>query len=281
MTPAIAALQVVIEKVRSELGIAKPKVSLLLEKALFLDAVVEPLKQVTAALGGEVVGVWRPSSTATTLVAELSATKEAGAQVCFVGFDGPGGVVVNKEWGSMKFPFAITGVNEESRTKQHWEATSGQCAYSASLTWIARSGITKENIPFWDKYVERYDRFPTTYSATYSALYMLKAAVEKAGTIMDSDALVTELEKTDLDTAFFRQAFYATDQKYPHDTIIAPGYSTGYVVQWTGDGKLRAVWPDGKPLQATADPAAWEGIRYSGTVDYELPPWVVEFWKGK
>jgi len=280
MPPVIGALQIAVEEIRSELGIAKPKVSLVIQKSLYLDPMMGPLHQMTAAFGGEVVGETRPSPTASTLVAELSAAKEAGAQVCYVAFDGPAGVVVNKEWGSMKFPFVMAGWNAELGTKQHWEATNGYCAYAQALSWTARSGITKENIPFWDEYVKRYDRFPTVYSGTYSALYVLRAAVENADT-MDADALVIELEKTDLDTAFFRQAFYGRDQKYPHDTILEPGYATGYVVQWTADGELRAVWPDGKPLQATADPAAWEGIRYSGTADYELPPWVVEFWKGK
>lgn len=279
-TPPISAtLQVVMGKVKTQLGFQKPKVGLILQKAAYVDALVEPVKKIVAALGGEVVGVWRPSATAPSLVAELSACKEAGSHLVFLCFDGPAGVVTDKEWGAMKFPFANTGYNSEAQTKQHWDATNGYCEYSAFLGWIARSNITKTNASFWDEYVRRFNRFPSVYSAPHSAIHVLKTAIEKAGTL-DTDTLIRELEKTDCPTSFFRQAFYQKDHKFPHDTIIGPGHATGYVTQWI-KGENRVVWPDGKPLQAAKDGQSWKGIRYEGTTDYQLPPWVVEYWKGK
>jgi branched-chain amino acid transport system substrate-binding protein len=108
---------------------------------------------------------------------------------------------------------------------------------------------------------------------------VLKVAIEKAGT-MGSDILVGELEKIDYPTSYFRQVFYQKDQKFAHDTIIGAGHATGYVTQWI-KGELKVVWPDGKPLQTSEDAQSWQGIRYQGTAEYKLPPWVVEYWKGK
>ena len=277
--PVSATLQVVMDKLKTQLGIQKPKVGLIMQKAIYVDAMVDPLQKMVAALGGEVAGLWRPSATAPTLVAELSAAKEAKAHLCYIHFDGPAGVISDKEWGAMKFPFVNTGYNSEAQTKQHWQATNGYCEYSTNLGWIARSNITKANAPFWDEYVKRYKRFPSVYSSAHSALNVLKVAIEKAGTL-DSDTLVGELEKVDCPTSFFRQVFYQKDQKFAHDTIIGAGYSTGYVTQWI-NGELKVVWPDGKPLQTSENAKSWQGIRYEGTVEYKLPPWVVEYWKGK
>jgi branched-chain amino acid transport system substrate-binding protein len=277
--PVSATLQVVMDKLKTQLGIQKPNVGLIMQKARYIDAMVDPVQKIVAALGGKVVGLWRPSATAPTLVAELSAAKEANAHLCFITFDGPAGVITDKEWGAMKFPFVNTGYNSEAQTKQHWEATNGYCEYSTNLGWIARSNITKANAPFWDEYVKRYNRFPSVYSATHSAINVLKVAIEKAGT-MGSDILVGELEKIDYPTSYFRQVFYQKDQKFAHDTIIGAGHSTGYVMQWI-KGELKVVWPDGKPLQTSEDAQSWRGIRYEGTVDYRLPPWVVEYWKDK
>ena len=54
-----------------------------------------------------------------------------------------------------------------------------------------------------------------------------------------------------------------------HDVTWGPGYVTALGVQWQ-NGQLKGVWPP-------AD-GSWYGVQYPGIVDYQLPPWVVEFW---
>jgi hypothetical protein len=49
------------------------------------------------------------------------------------------------------------------------------------------------------------------------------------------------------------------------------------------NGELRVYWPDGKelprPLIAAGAPEGWTNVKYKGTVDYQLPPWMVKYWK--
>ena len=71
-------------------------------------------------------------------------------------------------------------------------------------------------------------------------------------------------QQTDVDTTAGRMVFSET-----HDVTWGPGYVTALGVQWQ-DGELKAVWPppDG----------SWNDVVYGGTVEYQLPPWVVDHW---
>lgn len=255
-------VQDVAAKIRQELNIETPKVAIVFEKAQAGDVLAEVAQQVLPTMGMEVVGVWRPSPTATDLTAELTAIKDSGAHIIYTYFSAAAGVPYAKQWGELQIPAASVGINVEAQAQGFMEATDGKGNYEYTLNTYAPVEITEKTLPFYEKFVEKNGQFPT-YNAggTYDSIYLLKEAIERAGTL-DTDAIVAELEKTDTHTTGGRFVF---DEN--HDVIWGPGYVTAVGTQWQ-DGKLVCVWPNG-----------WEGVTYPGTVDYQLPPWVVEAYK--
>ena len=255
--------------VQQGLGIEQPKVALMMEKAVAAEPLVQAAHALAPKLGVEIVGDWRPSPTATDVTAELSAIKAAGAQLILTYFSGPVGIPYAKRWGELQIPAASVGINVEAQKMGFWEATGGKGNYELTMNMYARVKQTDKSIPFYDKFVKDRGEFPTYNAGTYDAIYILKDAIERAGSL-DADAIVAELEKTDYLGAAGRVVFMPRDTDTPHDVTWGPGYVTGLGTQWQ-DGELKCVWP---PLGGL-----WQGITYEGTVPYQLPPWVIEFWK--
>jgi branched-chain amino acid transport system substrate-binding protein len=258
-----ALIAMVAEKIKAELGIEVPKVAILAEKAVWADPIVEKSYMYITAMGMEIIGEWRPSATASEVTAELSAIENAGAHIIFTSISGPVGIPYATQWGELEITAASVGINVEAQKEGFWDATGGKGNYEMTMNTYARVNITEETIPFVDRFVERVGELPTYSADTYSAISLLSAAIERAGTL-DSDAVVAELEKTDTIGTAGRLVF--TED---HDVTWGPGYVTGLGVQWQ-DGEMKCVWPPAG--------GAWEGVDYGGTVDYILPPWVVEEW---
>ena len=255
--------------VREELGIEKPKVAVLADKLKWADPIVKAVETKAPKMGMEVVGVWRPSATASDVTAELAAIKDSGAHIIFQAVSGPMGVALGKQWGELEIPAALIGGNAYAAVKTFWEATGGHGHYVTTQTSLGPVKITQKSMPFWRAFVKRFNAFPGYESVTYDAVYILKEAIERAGTL-DSNAVVPELEKTDYSGAFGRMVFYPPGHKFAHDLKFGPGYNTWVLVQWRDGGKLVCVWPYG-----------WEGITYEGSEKYVLPPWMVKHWKKK
>jgi len=255
-------LKMVADEVRDKCGIETPKVAILAEKLEWAETIVTFANTLIPSEGMEVVGTWRPSDTATDVTAELTAIEDAGANIIFTTISGPMGIVYAKQWGETQVPAASVGINVEAQKQGFWDATDGYGNYEMGLNTFAEGvEITDQTIPFFDTFVDRFGQFPTYNSGTYEALFILKDAIEAAGTL-DSDAVVVELEKTDRTGTAGRIVFDGN-----HDVVWGPGYVTAVGIQWR-DGEMLAVWPP-------AD-GSWEGVAYEGVVDYELPPWVIE-----
>jgi len=263
----IAHLEDVAKAVREQLGIPKPKVAVLVDKLQWTDPIVKMVETKAPELGLELVGVWRPSATASDVSAELTAIKGAGAQILFKATAGTMGIALGKQWGELQIPAALIGGDAVGSVKSYWEATGGYGKYNTVMAGIGPAKITEKTMPFWNAYVKKFNEFPGYDSSTYDALYILKAAIERAGTI-NSDAVVSEMEKTDYEGAYGRIVYYPKDHQFPHDVRFGPGYATWIVAQWLGPEKLTVVWP-----------FDWQGIRYAGSEKYQLPPWVVDYWK--
>jgi len=255
-------LKMVADEIRDKCGIETPKVAILAEKLEWAETIVTFANTLIPSEGMEVVGTWRPSDTATDVTAELTAIEDAGANIIFTTISGPMGIVYAKQWGEKQIPAASVGINVEAQKQGFWDATDGYGNYEMGLNTFAEGvKITDQTIPFFDTFMDRFGQFPTYNSGTYEALFILKDAIEAAGTL-DSDAVVVELEKTDRIGTAGRIVFDGN-----HDEIWGPGYVTAVGIQWR-DGEMLAVWPP-------AD-GSWEGVTYEGVVDYELPPWVIE-----
>lgn len=261
----------VVQAVR-QLGVQRPRVAILAERAAWADPLVETASRLITTpppqgYGAEVAGVWRPSATATDVTPELNAIRQAQAQVIYTVLSGPVGVPFGRDWGRLKIPAAPVGINVEAQQETWLQATDGLGAYVATLNTLAPGvAITPKTIPFISKFQARFKRFPTyTASGAYAALHILAEALNRAGTL-EADAVVKALEATNYVGPSGRIVFDKV-----HDVTWGPGYTTGLGVQWVG-GRMQAFWPRDWRVGNQV-------VRYAGVRPYELPPWVVEAWR--
>ncbi|MDY7036345.1 MAG: ABC transporter substrate-binding protein [Thermodesulfobacteriota bacterium] len=273
----LGSASIVADKIRKELGVKVPKVALLVEKMVFADPVAKFLAAKLPKMGMEVVGVWRPSSMATDLMAEWTAIKSSNAHMVLEVFSGPAGTIGPRQWGELQIPVALLGTNIQAMQEGHWKSTNGKCQYELTFSGLGPAEVTPRTMPFYHTFDNKYGGYPLHIAAdTYDAIFALKDAIEKAGTI-ETEAVVKALEKTDLVGALGRIIFESPKHKYPHMVRMGPGYYTTVAFQWI-EGKQVVVWPDGRALLGDQ---SWVGVRHGGTEDYVLPTWMVEYWKGK
>lgn len=246
-----------------------PKVAILAENLAWADPLVAKAQVYFAAtppngMGLKVVGTWRPSQTATDVTAMLGEIEAAGANIIYTVVSGPLGVAYTRQWGENQIPAASVGINVEAQKGDFLGVTEGYGAYETTLNTYARVKITDETIPFYDKFVDRFESPPVYTAGTYDALYVLKDALERADTL-DTDEVVTALEATDLRGPAGRIVFMGRNTTTPHDVVWGPGNVTGVGVQWQ-NGELVCVWPNAG--------GSLGQLEYEGTVDYVIPPWV-------
>ena len=273
----LATSAMVADKIRKETGVKVPKVALLMEKLVWVEPIVKFCQAKLPKMGMEVVGVWRPSSVTTDLTAELTAIKNSGAHMVLEVASGPAGTIGPRQWGELKIPAALLGNNIPAMGGPHWKSTNGQCSYQLTNATAGAVEITPKTMPFYEAFVNRYGNLPVfNENSSYDAVFVLKDAIEKAGTLK-TEAVLKALEQTDYVGVVGRIVFQPEGSKYPHQVKQGPGYMTMLGMQWR-DGKQVIVWPDGLPVLGDK---SWAGCQYKGTEEYELPPWVVEYWKGK
>lgn len=257
------------------LGLEGPlKVAIIAEKATWADAMVTAYEAyVPAMLGMEVVGNWRPSNTATDVTAELTAIEDSGAHLILTVLSGPVGIPYARQLGELEIPAASVGINVEAQKDGFWEATGGYGNYETTLNTYAEGvAITDKTLAFFNAFMEEHGQTPTYNAGTYDAIYLLKDAIETAGTL-DSDAVVVELEKTDTTTTGGRVIFMGRDTATPHDVTYGPGYVTGIATQWQ-NGEMKAVWPN-------LGVGVWEGVTYEGIVMWSIPDSVIKKYAGQ
>ena len=271
VTVTILMLNDVAMAVREELGIAAPKVAILAEALEWNEALVQMAPQIFPTLGLEYVGTFRPSATAADVTTELRGIEATGAHIIYTIMSGPVGIPFGKQWGELEIPACPVGINVEAQKSGYYPATDGFGDYDFTLnTFAQNAAITEETIPFINKFVDKYGQLPNYNADTYSAIYILKGAVERAGTL-DTDSVIVELEKTDHTGAAGRVVFDDA-----HDVIWGPGYVTAVGIQWQ-DGELLAAWPlDWKPDATNAPDLV---VSYEGVVPYKIPPHVLEQWR--
>lgn len=274
---AINGAKVCADALQEELGISKPRVALLIEKTMAGEAFVRAAREALPKLGLEIIGEWRPSALATDMTPELTAIKVAGAHMIFDFFPGSGGVALSRGWGELQIPATLGGISIEPQSLKYWKTTEGLCNYELTVTGVGPANITEKTMPYLKNFIKRTGDTPGYPGpTTYDGLYVLKEAIERAGSIQ-SDAVINAMEKTDYRGVMGRIAFYPRGHEAPHDMILEPGYVTNVGNQWQ-DGKIVVVSPTGRI--ALGD-KRWQGLRYEGTVNYKLPPWLVKYWKSR
>ncbi|MDQ7794543.1 MAG: ABC transporter substrate-binding protein [bacterium] len=250
---------------RQVLGAQRLRVAILAEQLQWNEALIAGAQQMLPALlGMDVVGVWRPSATATDVTAELTAIKAAGAHIIFQINSGPVGITCARQWGELEIPAVMQGINVEAQKLGFWQATRGYGNYETTLNTYGRVSINETTMPFYNAFVERFGEAPAYTAGAHQAIEILVAAIERAGTL-DSDAVVAELEKTDVIGPTGRLVFDAL-----HDVTWGPAHVTGIVTQWQ-DGEMVVVWPF----------PGWQGLNYEGIKPYAIPPRVIQYWMSR
>jgi len=253
----------VAQKIGAQLKIA-PKLAIVAEKASWTEAIIAAAQAYLPPQGIQIVGVWQPSAEATDVTAELQAIKNSGANMIMTALSGTVGIPYARAWEELEIPAASVGINVMAQSDAFFENTSGLGNYETTLNTYARGvEFTDKTKPFMDAFIAQMGETPTYNAGTYDAVYILKGAIEAAGSL-NQDAIVTKLEQTDYDGTAGHFAFDAS-----HDVIWGPGNVTAVGVQWQ-NGELKGIWPP-------AD-GSWYGVKYTGIVDYQLPPWVVQSW---
>ncbi len=176
----------------------------------------------------------------------LKARREK-AQVILIWMDMPETSILLKQWHDMKIPALPFGsIIAAAEQPGFWKATEGKGEYT--LANVVNAGNAPSNasdwtMKFYNAYKKRWEVEPEGYgtSTSYMAPYVLKAAIEKAGSL-ESDAVVAALEKTDMMGVYGRIKF---DPK-SHQVIpsLDPNEgAVGTIFQWQA-GKRIVVFPE-------------------------------------
>lgn len=240
--------------VRRELGVTRPRVAIVAERAAWADGLVAAFQERLPGMGMEVVGTWRPTATATDTTAELAAVRAAGAQIIIQVFVGPVGTVFARQWADMQVPAALAGINTDAQGGRFWQATGGRANYVATMATLGRIPLSGSTIPFFDTFMRRHNNEVPLFTASgaHNALYLLKGAIERARTISVNE-VIEEMKKTDFSGLSGQIVFSER-----HDLRFGPGFVMSVALQWQ-DGKIETYWPTG----------------FGGTVPYRLPSWMI------
>lgn len=235
-----AVLASVAEQIRTQLGKPSPKVAILAEKAVWVEGIVAASQKNLPAMKMEVVGLWQPSAVATDVTAELSAIDRAGADIVFTLLSGPVGIVVGRQMGERNMKAIAFGINVEAQKDEFWKAAAGKANYVSTLDTYADVQMTPKTLDFVKAFRARFGKSPTYNAGTHDAIYLLKEAIEQAGST-NADKLVPVLEKLS-----YVGAAGVVEFDKRHDPVWGPGKSTGIAVQWQ-DGKKVPFWPPKVP----------------------------------
>ena len=196
--------------------------------------------------GWEIVGKEiYPTGTTDYSVGLMKAKKE-NAQVILIWMDMPETSILLKQWYDMKVPALPFGtIISAAEEPGFWKATEGKgeyCMASVVNAGNTPSKATPWTMKFVEAYTKRWKVEPEGYgtSSSYMAVYVLKDAIERAGTL-DSDAVVAALEKTDMMGVYGRIRFNPqTHQAIP--SVDPNEGAVGTIFQWQA-GKRVVVFP--------------------------------------
>ena len=246
------------------------KVAIVAEKAVWVDPMIEAAKGVIPKMGMELVGIWRPSQTATDVTSELSAIQKSGANMIFTVFSASVGITFARQAGELKIPAVQVGINVEAQKDGFWQATKGMGNYVLTMdTYVHGVEYNELTKPFMDTYEKRFKEVPTYTADTYTAIvYGLVPSIEAVGSL-DANKIIAHMENREYKGPSGGVKYYKDAQgRHTHDLTWGPGYLTSLGAQWQ-DGKLVGVWPNKWKMDANSPE-----ITYKGIVPYKLPPWM-------
>lgn len=207
----------------------------------------ELIAKIMAGKGWTVLGKPEiyPTGTTDFSMGLLKAKKE-GAEVLLIWMDMPESSILLKQWYDLKVPALPFGsIIAAAEQPGFWKATEGKgeyCLANVVNAGNAPSKATPWTMKFYDAYTKRWKIEPEGYgaSSSYMAVYTLKEAIEKAGTL-ESDAVVAALEKTDIMGVYGRIRFDPKSHQIIPSLDPKEG-AVGTIFQWH-KGKRVVVYP--------------------------------------
>lgn len=187
-----------------------------------------------------------PTGTTDFSVGLLKARKE-NAQVILIWMDMPETSILLKQWYDMKVPAIPYGtIISAAEEPGFWKATEGKgeyCMASVVNAGNAPSKATPWTMKFVEAYKKKYGLEPEGYgtSSSYMAVYTLKDAIERAGTL-DSNAVVAALEKTDLMGGVYGRIKFNPKNHQVIPSVDPKEGAVGTIFQWQA-GKRIVVFP--------------------------------------
>jgi branched-chain amino acid transport system substrate-binding protein len=186
-----------------------------------------------------------PTGTTDYSMGLIKAQKDQ-AQVLSIWMDMPESSILLKQWYDMQIPALPFGSTLAAAEQPgFWKATEGKgeyCMANVVNAGNAPSEATEWTMKFYNAYEKKWGIPPEGLgsSSSYMAAYVLKDAIERAGTL-DSDKVITELEKTDVMGVYGRLRF---DPK-SHQVIPAMDPkegAVGSILQWQKEQRV-VVFP--------------------------------------
>jgi len=186
-----------------------------------------------------------PTGTTDFSVGLLKAKKD-NAQVILIVMDMPESSILVKQWYDMKIPVLPFGtIIAAAEQPGFWKATEGKGEYTMASVVNAGNAPSKATpwtMKFVEAYQKKYGLEPEGYgtSSSYMAVYTLKDAIERAGSLK-SDDIVAALEKTDLMGVYGRIKFNPKNHQVIPSVDPSEG-AVGTIFQWQA-GKRIVVFP--------------------------------------
>lgn len=276
------------------------RVAIMAEDMEWADSVIDAAMEVLPLLNMEVVEIQRPSDTAESVHAELTAIAAKKPHIIFTILSATAGIPYSKERAELGIPALSVGINVEGQRKGFWESTDGGCEYDIILDAYAegvqQTGLTKT---FFEKFVAKTGEYPTYTADTYWALYGLKEVIESVAIELETDdiadivdpdnidVLIKQVEKTKREVASGTIAYYPmpegpTIEEQPtlsEDQVLALYPGVTYVPeQWTIPPHNAHDLVYG-PAYATGVGAQWQAGRKVGIWPLRLLERLPDIWK--
>lgn len=220
----------------------------------------EIIKKIATKKGWNVTGLEIFPTGATDFSMGLLKAKKTDTEIINIWMDMPESAILLKQWYEMKIPALPFGSTLAAAEQPgFWKATDGKGEYT--LCNVVNAGnapseATPWTMKFYNAYTERWGVEPEGLgtSSTYMAVYVLKDAIERAGSL-DPDLVVAALEKTDIMGVYGRLRFDPKSHQVIPSTDPKEG-AVGSILQWQ-DGKRVVVYP-----------------KSIATGEIKLPPWM-------
>ncbi len=222
------------------------KVFIIAQDVSHARGAAEIMGKVAAGKGFEVTGTEIFPTGASDFSMALIKAKETGSQIINIWMDMPESAILLKQWFDMKIPALPFGSTLAAAEQPgFWKGTGGKGEFTLCNVvnaGNAPSDATEWTMKFYDAYTKKWGIEPEGLgaSSSYMAVYALKEAVEKAGTL-DSDKIVTALEQLDMKGVYGKLKFDPKTHQVIPSTDPKEG-AVGSILQWQ-DGKRVVVYP--------------------------------------